>query len=94
MDAALAELAKTWTKLPALDKLVAFKRLDAPRALEFYTLLPFNEKYFLLCGFPLQSIAPVLEGLPLGQRRRFVSLPREFYERMFRQLVAERAEAS
>lgn len=88
----LAELALLWPALAPLEKLVLFKLLDAPRALEFYARLPFNEKYFLLCGFPLQAVAPVLEGLPPAERRRFVQLPREFYDRMFRQLVSERVE--
>lgn len=90
--APLADLAAAWTKLSPLDKLTAFKLLDAPRALEFYSGLEFKEKYLLLCGFPLQSIAPVLEGLPPAQKRRFVQLPREFYDRMFRQLVSERVD--
>lgn len=91
-SANLAELAIAWPKLKPLQKLTLFKLLDAPRALEFYARLPFDEKYFLLCGFPLQSIAPVLEGLSSADRRRFVQLPREFYDRMFRQLVSERVE--
>lgn len=90
--APLDALASWWPQLSPLDKLVAFKLLDAPRALDFYTRLSFKEKYFLLCGFPLQSIAPVLEGLAPGQKRHFVQLPREFYDKMFRQLVSERVD--
>jgi hypothetical protein len=90
--APLDGLPDWWRELSPLDRLVAFKLLDAPRALEFYGRLSFKEKYFLLCGFPLQSIAPVLEDLPPGQKRRFVQLPREFYDRMFRQLVSERVD--
>lgn len=90
--APLDELPGWWRELAPLDRLVAFKLLDAPRALDFYGRLDFKEKYFLLCGFPLQSIAPVLEELPLGQKRHFVQLPREFYDRMFRQLVTERVD--
>ena len=91
-QAPLAPLAKLWKTLEPLAQLTAFKLLDAPRALEFYGLLSFKEKYLLLCGFPLQSIAPSLEGLTISERRRFVQLPREFYDRMFRQLVSERVE--
>src|SRR5688572_17995187 len=76
----LAELSLAWPRLEPMEKLVLFKLLDAPRALEFYARLPFGEKYFLLCGFPLQSIAPVLDGLSPAERRRFVQLPREFYD--------------
>ena len=93
-DAALPELVAVWMQLGALDKLVAFKLLDAPRAMELYALLPYREKYYLFCGFPLQSIAPVLEALAPRERRCFVQLPREFYDTMFRQLVGERVEAA
>lgn len=86
----LGALAQEWADLAPLERLVAFKLLDAPRALDLYERLPFKDKYHLLCGFPLQSIAPVLEGLPLGERRRFVQLPREFYDRMFRRLISDR----
>jgi Mg/Co/Ni transporter MgtE len=89
----LKELAAAWPRLGRLDKLVVFKLLDAPRALELYGLLPFDEKYYLLCGFPLQSIAPVLEDLALAQRRHFVQLPRESYDVMFRQLALDKVAA-
>jgi Mg/Co/Ni transporter MgtE len=88
----LAELASIWPQFGAMSKLVLFKLIDAQRALEFYEMLPLKEKYYLLCGFPLQSIAPVLEKLSPIQRRLFVSLPKEFYNRMFQQLVSERVE--
>ncbi|OGR84204.1 MAG: hypothetical protein A3J74_07790 [Elusimicrobia bacterium RIFCSPHIGHO2_02_FULL_57_9] len=91
-DAGLVELAQAWPRFKPLDKLILFKLLDAARAMEFYGLLPFKEKYYLLCGFPLNSIAPVLENLDAAGRRRFVQLPREFYDRMFRQLVSDRLE--
>jgi hypothetical protein len=60
--------------------------------MQLYAALPMKEKYYLLCGFPLQSIAPVLENLTTAQKRHFVQLPRENYDRMFRQLVSERVE--
>jgi Mg/Co/Ni transporter MgtE len=91
-QAELAGLAELWAQFGAMSKLVLFKLLDADRALKFYALLPMKEKYYLLCGFPMQSIAPVLETLKPAERRVFVSLPREFYDRMFRGLVSERVE--
>lgn len=91
--AALPALAKAWPALEPMEKLVAFKLLGAARALELYALLPFAERYFLLGGFPLQSIAPVLEGLGPLERRRFVQLPRDFYDQMFRRLVDDTAVA-
>lgn len=91
-SADLSELAGVWPKFGPMSKLVLFKLLDAARALEFYSCLPLKEKYYLLCGFPLSSIAPVLEDLSPVQRRLFVSLPKESYNRMFQQLVSERVE--
>lgn len=83
-------LAEAWPRFRPLEKLVLFKLMDAPAALEFYRGLPFKERYFLLCGFPLNSIAPVLEEASPAERRLFVQLPREFYDRMFRQLLPQR----
>ena len=88
----LAELSAIWPQFGAMNKLVLFKLMDAARAMEFYESLPLKEKYYLLCGFPLSAIAPVLEGLSPMQRRLFVSLPKESYNRMFQQLVSERVE--
>ena len=91
-DMDLENLIRLWPRFKPLEKLVLFKLLDAPRAMDFYGLLSFKEKYYLLCGFPLNTIAPILEGLKPSQRRIFVQLPRKFYDRMFRQLVSERVE--
>lgn len=88
----LEELAGAWTGFKPMEKLVVFKLLDARRAMDLYGLVGFKEKYYLLCGFPLNSIAPVLEDLVPVRRRLFVELPRECYDRMFRQLVSERVE--
>lgn len=84
------ELRAAWAGLSPLQKLTLFKLLDASRAMEFYDSLPFAERYFLLGGFPLQSIAPVLEDLEPSARRLFVQLPRGDWERMFRGLDAAR----
>ena len=83
-------LAEVWPRFRPLERLVLFKLMDAPAALEFYRELPFKERYLLLCGFPLNSIAPILEEVGPAERRLFVQLPREFYDRMFRQLRSER----
>ena len=87
----LGVLARSWCKLSVMDRLVCFKLLDATRALEFYGRLDFERRYEILCAFPLQSIAPVLEPLGVVERTRFVQLPREFYDRMFRQLLPTEA---
>lgn len=81
-------LASSWDELSPMERLVAFKMLDLARAADLFDRLPFAHQYFLLCGFPLQSIAPVLEDLPVGQRRCFVQLPADFQERMFRRLAS------
>jgi hypothetical protein len=88
----LKALGLVWEGLSPIDKLVVFKLLDASRAMDFYGMVPFKEKYYLLCGFPLNVIAPVLEGLEVSQRRLFLQLPQKFYDRMFRQIVSERVE--
>lgn len=80
-------LLRFWNALNPLERLVAFKLLDAPRALELFEKAPLEEKYFLFGGFPLAAIAPVLEGLPLMQKRHFIQLPRAIYERMYRALL-------
>src|SRR5206468_3053847 len=90
-QAELETLAEIWLQFRPLDKLVVFKLMDAVRAMELYERLEFKEKYHLLCGFSLQAIAPVLEPLTAVQRLVFVALPREFYDRMFRRLLSERA---
>ena len=87
--AGLPALARLWPKFKPMHKLVLFKLLDMPRAMELYRLLPFEEKYLMLCGFPLQAIAPVLEDLPSNARRPFVALPRECFEQMSEELVRE-----
>jgi len=81
------ELPKLWAGFKPLERLIVFKLLDAERALAVFELLPLEEKYFLFGGFPLAAIAPVLEDLPLMQRRHFVQLPRDAYERMYRSLL-------
>jgi len=75
-----------------MSKLVLFKLMDANRAMAFYASLPMKEKYYLLCGFPLSAIAPILEDLEPSRRRVFTQLPREFYDRMFKLVVSERVD--
>ena len=82
-----AQLERVWAQFKPMEKLVLLKLMDAASAYQFYSGLAFREKYYLLCGFPLTAIAPILEAAGPEQRRQFVSLPREFYDRMFRQLV-------
>lgn len=81
-------LARRWPRLRPLEKLVFFKLMDASAAMDFYARLSFREQYFLFCGFPLQSISPILEEADASQRRLFVQLPRAFYESMFRRLLS------
>ena len=90
-EAPAAGAASLWPGLSPMERLVAFKLLDAAKAMEVFEALPFDDRYFVLCGFPLQSIAPVLEDLTPVQRRPFVQLPRALEERMFRRLAEARA---
>lgn len=83
------ELLAAWAGLSPLDRLICFKLLDAASALEVFEALPFEERYFLFSGFSAESVAPVLEGLPPAERRLFVTLPKEAYDRMFRGLLGE-----
>jgi len=85
------ELARLVPALPAMDRLIVFKLLDASRAMEVFGELSFEDKYLVFCAFPLQAVAPALEGLSPAELRPFVQLPREDYDRMFRRLLAESA---
>jgi hypothetical protein len=80
-------LAQDWPRLAPLHKLIVFKLMDATSALAFYRLLAYKEKYFLFSGFPLQSIAPVIEEASASVRRLFVQLPAKFYGVMLRELA-------
>jgi hypothetical protein len=80
-------LAHDWPRLTLLHKLVAFKLMDAASALAFYQLLPYQERYFLFSGFPLNSIAPVLEDAAPSLRRLFVQLPAKFHGVMLQGLA-------
>ncbi len=90
----LAALARSWPRLDSLRKLLLFKLLAAPRAMELYGRLTFREKYFLFCGFPINAIAPVLEDAPPALRRAFVQLPAKFGVLMWRDLLREAGRVS
>ena len=81
-------LARGWTGLEPMHKLVAFKLMDAASAMDFFDRLPYREKYFLFSGFGIDSIAPVISGAPPSVRRLFVSLPARFYKTMLQRLAS------
>ncbi|MFA6316690.1 MAG: hypothetical protein WC943_04670 [Elusimicrobiota bacterium] len=58
-----------------LEKLACFKLMRHETALALFRLLPFSERYFLVCGFPLQSLAPLLSELSGLQRALFHESP-------------------
>lgn len=89
-------LASEWPAFRPIEKLLAFKLMEPGRASEYFAVLPFEDKYFLYCGAPLETIAPILEDLPAPQRRLFHQLPRGFAEKMFRNLLEnnQRAQAA
>ena len=70
-----------------MEKLVYFKLLEPERAMDFYGRLDFHEKYFLLGGFDLNAIAPVLEALGEKNRPLFTPLAPSHYNRMLHQLA-------
>lgn len=82
-------LARVWVEFKPLEKLLAFKLLEPGRALEFFAVLPFPEKYFLYGGAPLETIAPLLESLPAAERRLFHQMPKSSSEKMLRRLLDE-----
>lgn len=88
----LGDLAEAWAALEPMQKLVSFKLLPAPRALEFYAGLSVDEKYFLLCAFDLGSISPVLEELSPEDSALFVELPPAAYDRMLHLLCGDTVE--
>lgn len=83
----LPALVEAWRALPSLGRLALFKLLEPPRAMELFYRLGYDEKYFLFCGLPMSSVAPLLEGLPPQEKRRFVSLPRSCQGDMMRDLL-------
>ncbi len=87
-----AFLLEVWSGLKSLEKLILFKLLELEPAMGFYSKLSFDEKYFLLCAFDVNSIAPVLEKLSPKQRALFVTLPDPCYDKMFHQVVSERVD--
>jgi Mg/Co/Ni transporter MgtE len=92
LDCDLPALAGFWTSFKPVDKLTLFKLLEPQRALQLFSQLDFDEKYFILCGHDLNSIAPVLEPLSPSQRRLFVELPAVYYDRMLQMMVGEQIE--
>ena len=87
-----SSLLRDWGAFPPVNQLVLFKLMDPQSAQVFYTRLGMRDRYLILCGFALSSIAPVLERLSAEEKGLFVSLPQKAYDRMFRQLVTERVE--
>lgn len=89
----LEALTRLWPELGLLEKLTVFKLLRPPRAFQFYSGIDVEEKYLLLSGFDLNSIAPVLEDLPSDSRSLFWKLPSSYYNRMLHALASEQVEA-
>lgn len=85
-------LAGLWREFEPIEKLVQFKLLSPRKALELYAALDVDAKYFLLCAFELESIAPVLARLPPKTRGLFRRLPEAYYDRMLRALAREQTE--
>ncbi len=84
--------AEGWKELGPIEKLTLFKLMEPRRALAFYGSLDFREKYFLLCGYDLGALAPVLEDLEPKRRRLFRGFPPGTYDRMLRSLLGSEVE--
>lgn len=83
----LSSLVSDWAALKPMEKLVLFKLMEPARAMELYGGLDFDDKYFLLNGFSLESISPVLERLSDRERSLFSPMPAACYDRMLRMTV-------
>ncbi len=82
--ASSSTLARDWPALAPMDKLAIFKLLDEAPLLDLFANLPFEEQYFLLGGFEMGSIAPLLSGLPAKERALFRDSPRSLYGRLIK----------
>lgn len=80
-------LAKEFPSLGPVEKLAAFKLLDAKPAMELFDKLSFDDQYFVFSGFDRGSIAPLTEGSNAA-RTWFVQLGdaeyRAMLDRMFK----------
>lgn len=70
-----APLRRAWPALEPLQRSAAFKLLGPAEALAFYRECSAEDRYFLLGGFDLGAIAPLLEALPASRRALFHRLP-------------------
>jgi len=88
----LTELLEAWRFFRPMERLLLFKLMEPRRALDFYSQLEFNERYFLLCAYEPNSIAPVLEKLSPQNRALFKPLPAVYYDRMLKMIVSDQIE--
>lgn len=86
----LEELSSLWDGFASFEKVILFKLMKAKKALALFPRLGFKDRFLLLCAFPPESIAPVLERLAPGDRRLFHRLPGTAYHSMFSELTAAR----
>ncbi len=84
-----SSLISEWKSLKPLERLVVFKLLALPKALEFYAQVDDSEKYFLFCGLGTQPIAPVLENLSDRERGLFVEIPKNIADDMLAALMSK-----
>ncbi|MFH2203166.1 MAG: hypothetical protein ABIJ96_08645 [Elusimicrobiota bacterium] len=88
----LERLADAWREFRPIEKLILFKLMEPKRAFAFYARLDFDGKYFLLCAFDRNTIAPVLDKASRPVRALFKTLPASYYDRMLRLLASEQVE--
>jgi Mg/Co/Ni transporter MgtE len=85
-------LSECWPEFTPLEKLVLFKLQTPANALDFYEGLEADEQYFLLSGFEINTIAPLLEDLPEKSRALFQKLPESYYDKMLHLLACQQVE--
>ncbi|MBI5625172.1 MAG: hypothetical protein HY924_15450 [Elusimicrobia bacterium] len=84
------DLAELLPGLAPLEKLACFKLMRPEAAAVVFSRLPFSERYFFLCGFPQQSMAPLLEGLSGWQRSLFHASPPALFDRMLDEMLDDK----
>ena len=82
------DIAALWMPLEPMEKLAAFKLLDGAKAMALYGRLSFEERYFLFCGFPLETLAPILEDMSEKDKKIFRRPSPKLYQKMLQQVSA------
>jgi len=81
------EILSCWSRFSPMGHLILFKLMEAGRAVQFFRILPFESRYFLLGGLPLGALGPVLHSMPNEEAQEiFHQLDEEQAEELFRSM--------